>query len=334
MAFATAIDVCKPVAPPWRASGGIRAVLEAAAAAEKDDDATLALVVANEGSTYVRAGAMALFGSDESHVGWLSGGCLESEIAHEARRAAQRGRLTLMDIDTRDDGELLSGTAVGCRGWLRVALLPLRRLYGLSELVDQWRSSPLRIELDTAGTVQVATGPLRWRWQLPVASPPPTAASWRVEIASPPSVLCFGAGPESATLLPLLRQLGWFVTVAERRRRWVPLALACDRMVERLPREVWRELGSEHIDAALIMHHNFDLDREALEALAEVDVGFVGLLGPVRRREDLFHVLSSQVRQALSARLHSPVGIRLGGCGPEAIALSVAAQLQCWANPL
>ena len=32
----------------------------------------------------------------------------------------------------------------------------------------------------------------------------------------------------------------------------------------------------------------------------------------------------------LVPRLRSPVGLRLGGQGPEAIALSIAAQLQAW----
>ena len=54
------------------------------------------------------------------------------------------------------------------------------------------------------------------------------------------------------------------------------------------------------------------------------------LLGPVRRREDLFRVLPRDARDALLPRLRSPIGLKLGGTGPEAIALSIAAQLQAW----
>jgi xanthine dehydrogenase accessory factor len=38
--------------------------------------------------------------------------------------------------------------------------------------------------------------------------------------------------------------------------------------------------------------------------------------------------LSDDVREALSPRVRSPVGLDLGGHGPEPIALSIAAQLQ------
>ena len=45
-------------------------------------------------------------------------------------------------------------------------------------------------------------------------------------------------------------------------------------------------------DAALVMHHHFELDREALEQLGGDSgqaIGFVGLLGPQRRRDDSYH---------------------------------------------
>jgi xanthine dehydrogenase accessory factor len=75
------------------------------------------------------------------------------------------------------------------------------------------------------------------------------------------------------------------------------------------------------------------LDREALDALAGSELPFIGLLGPARRREDLFRVLPPAAREALLPRLRSPVGLKLGGQGPEAIALSVAAQLQAYRFP-
>ena len=71
-------------------------------------------------------------------------------------------------------------------------------------------------------------------------------------------------------------------------------------------------------------------EGEALEALASSGHRFVGLLGPRRRREDLFRLLPAEARAALEPRLHSPVGLDLGGQGAEAIALSIAAQLQAF----
>jgi xanthine dehydrogenase accessory factor len=59
-------------------------------------------------------------------------------------------------------------------------------------------------------------------------------------------------------------------------------------------------------------------------------VPFIGLLGPRRRQQDLFQLMTAAQREVLTPRLRSPVGLHLGGDGPQAIALSIAAQLQRW----
>lgn len=327
-------DSPDPMSVPRSAAGGTRAVIEAsAAAAARGDPATLAVVLETEGSTYVRAGAMALFGARDGQVGWLSGGCIEPEIEQRAAEAAAAQGIDWMDIDTRSDEDLFAGSAQGCRGRLRLALLPLAALRDWPALVDEWRRGhgDLRLDLQPGGALAATVGDERLRWSLPAAALPwpAPAERWRLEIAAPPSVLVFGAGPETPALLPLLRTLGWMTTLVERRPRWSALAALADQAIARGPAQALATARAH--DAALVMHHHFELDREALEQLggdAGRGIGFIGLLGPQRRREDLFRVLPADARESLTARLHSPIGLALGGEGPEAIALSVAAQLQ------
>jgi xanthine dehydrogenase accessory factor len=77
-----------------------------------------------------------------------------------------------------------------------------------------------------------------------------------------------------------------------------------------------------------VMTHAASTDREALSVLAETCVPFIGLLGPQARRDELLAELDDEVRVSLSTRLHAPVGIKLGGHGPEVLALSISAELQ------
>lgn len=308
-----------------------RHVLEAALAElARGEAAALAVVVRTEGSTYVDAGAMALFGPRTAQVGWLSGGCLEPDIEARACAAALAGECDWMDIDTRDDEDLLSGSAVGCRGRLHLALLPLARLDGWPDLVDAWRQGrePLWLTFAAADTLRAECGPRRAAWRLRVAPTPEWGGPYRLAIAPPPRIVVFGGGPESPGLLPLLRRLGWIVTLVERRDRWRAASAWADHACDATPTAAAADTTAS--DAALVMHHNFELDREALLALSATAIPFIGLLGPPRRREDLFRVLSQTARDALSPRLRSPVGLHLGGSGPEAIALSIAAQLQAW----
>lgn len=313
-----------------------RHLLEISALAhQRGDPAALAVVIDTEGSTYVSAGAMALFGVREGQVGWLSGGCLEPEIEKRARDAVAHSRIEWMDIDTREDEDLIGGSALGCRGRLRLALLPLAALHDWPALVDAWRGSrmPLQLQVGIGGEVSAEVGALRRHWQLQVAAQDASVTKereWRVQVATPPRVLVFGAGPETPTLLPLLRSLGWMTTLVERRARWQAEAQHADVVIEATPEAASSSLDAQGFDAALVMNHNFEMDREALFALADVDISFIGLLGPMRRKDDLFRVLPASAREALQPRLRSPVGLKLGGQGPEAIALSIAAQLQAY----
>ncbi len=313
--------------------GGPRAVLDAS----RGGDGTLVVVVETVGSTYVRRGAIALFGSDALQVGWLSGGCLEADIALRARQACADQRIEWMDIDTREDEDLFSGSATGCRGRLRLALLPLAALAQWQHVASAWlnRHGPLTLDIASSGAVTARCGTHVEEWQ--VAAAPPGWADgdaqsdrWQIVLSPPPSVVVFGAGPETALLVPLLRALGWMTTVVDRRERWMQTADAANRVLAETPSTALARLHDESIDGALVMHHNFELDREALFALACHGVAFVGLLGPRRRREDLFSVLPVSASAALLPRLRSPIGLDIGGHGPEAIALSIAAELHAW----
>ena len=292
----------------------------------------LALVLETEGSTYSSEGATAFF-DDATQVGWLSGGCLEPELARRAVDAQAAGRIEWIEIDTRGDEDLLSGSALGCRGRLRVALIPLRAVPGIDAVFDAWLLGGTTLErvVRADGAISVATGGMRKQWQLP-GSPPEwegTGAKWSLPLARPPEALLLGAGPESPILLRLLRELGWRTTLVECRPRWRMPDECADVHVEATPSAALMH-NSRNADAALVMHHNFELDREALDALSALSIEFIGLLGPRRRRDDLFKLLSPLQRRSLQPRLRSPLGLDLGGTGPEAIALSIAAQLQAW----
>ncbi|HSD17546.1 MAG TPA: XdhC family protein [Thermomonas sp.] len=321
----------RPARHAFLAAGNPRSVLEAAAASiQRGHRGVLALVLETEGSTYAGVGDMVLF-DDDLQAGWLSGGCLEPQLARRARHVADSGGIDWIEIDTRSDDDLLAGSALGCRGRLRIAMLPLQSLPGIDATLDAWLRNgvALRACIDADGAVAFQAGSQRAQWRLDSGNQAWSGGNdaWQVSLPRLPRLLIFGAGPETATLVPLLRELGWWICLAERRARWSGVGSSADACLHGAPTAALQEAGA---DAALAMHHDFELDREALDALAVTDIDFIGLLGPRRRRDDLFKLLTPGQRDALVPRLRSPVGLDLGGRGPQAIALSIAAQLQQW----
>ncbi|MBN5140915.1 XdhC family protein [Stenotrophomonas maltophilia] len=318
-------------APGFLTKGSPRSVLETALTRVRArEHAVLALVLETDGSTYAGAGDMVLF-CNGNQTGWLSGGCLEPELARRAEQVSAAGQVDWIEIDTRSDDDLLSGSALGCRGRLRIALLPLRALSGIDDVIEAWLREGVSLQRDlrTSGQIVFRAGHREQAWQLnPMDGTQPFGdAAWRLPLPRLPRALVLGGGPETPFLVPLLQGLGWRVSVAERRARWASAGQGADAQLQVSPAEA---LHADTCDAVLVMHHDFELDREALVALADTEVAFIGLLGPRRRREDLFKLLTPDQRHRLSPRLRSPVGLNIGGRGPEAISLSIAAQLQQW----
>jgi xanthine dehydrogenase accessory factor len=151
-----------------------------------------------------------------------------------------------------------------------------------------------------------------------------------VTLRPPPLLLLLGAGPEAPPLLRIARTLGWFAWVADHRDALLGTdrLVEADRLVHGRPGVALAELAVEPLDAAVVMTHLAEHDLEALRVLAARQVGYLGLLGPPARRDELLARLTDAERSALAGRLHAPVGLPLGGEGPEAIALAIAAELQ------
>ena len=79
--------------------------------------------------------------------------------------------------------------------------------------------------------------------------------------------------------------------------------------------------------AAVVMSHHLLSDLGYLRVLASSPIPYIGLLGPATRRDRLLQELGAAA-PSLRGRLHSPVGLRLGGRTPEAVALAIVAEVQ------
>lgn len=290
----------------------------------------LALVLDVAGHAYANAGTLVHFSAAGRRCGWVSAGCLEGDVLAAADAARADGRVRLLDLDNRDLSDVFSGSGAGCRGRQRVLVLPLAALPGLHPILASYREhgDPLRLSYATHGRLCVQSGVLQAEWSLLVGTANTTAeadgAVWTLQLAPLPTVLICGAGPESDLLLPLLDQLGWRVELFEPRPDRAACAVQVERPLAAIPTEGGR------YDAVLVMAHHFGHDREVLVTLAGWPrlPGYLGLIGPESRRDDLFATLPDSVRERLGGRLESPAGLPLGGCGAAAIALSLAARLQ------
>jgi len=321
--------------------GGMRALVagvDALAAARRDG--VLCVVVAASGSTYRKPGALILLDAAGVRVGALSGGCLEAELESRARDVLANGSAQHARFDTSGDEDRVFGSGTGCGGSTDVLLLPLPpKASPLRSALRAAIADDLDLELalvtgeTRTGAGCAVVGEQRFAFDecgAPVDDDAMPDDTCRLHVARAPRLLLLGAGPETPPLLALARRLGWRVELVEHRERWLRFAASAGVDAEHRegPDEIGAILTRARFDAALVMNHNLDLDARSLRALAASQVPYVGLLGPPARRDDLLAEIGNGDSVKLGARLHAPVGLRLGGEGAEAIALAIAAELQ------
>ncbi len=319
----------------------------------------LATVVATAGTTYRKRGAQMLIRSDHQWHGLLSGGCLEGDLAAHANDVFGDGVARIINYELSAMTDAVWGFGLGCDGSVRILLQRLDAANGwepfasMVNAVEQNAGGRLLLvcqstdanvpiglwALEHAGT---ATGPLT----LSVPEGVGRNQAEQVELSvlgdqylcvgiplpRLPRLVILGGGPDALPLTQFAAQLGWHVVVADHRASYADpdrfphadqVVLAPD---QRLP----DDLDLSAADAIVIMSHNLAADERYLAAAAASRAGYIGLLGPEARKLKLLSTLASA--EADRGRIRGPVGLDLGGEGPEAIALSIVAEIQARLN--
>ena len=250
-------------------------------------------VVRTQGSTYRRAGARALIAEDGRAVGAISGGCLERDLAQRVRAWLDDLSPRVVSYDSTRADDVVFGLGLGCRGKLELLVEPFDAAH------------PPRLVRDFAWNGGEA---VEWTTTLP-------DGEVLVEVIRPErAVVLFGGSADAEPVEQLARAVGWRVDVVTAR--------TCH------PNDVASKLDLTPYDAAIVMTHNFLFDVELLRALLATRIPYIGILGPKKRGDELLAELGA----AREPRIHSPIGLDLGGETPEEIALSIVAEVQAVLN--
>ncbi len=153
------------------------------------------------------------------------------------------------------------------------------------------------------------------------------------KINPPTSLLIFGAGVDAIPVSEIGKQLGWKVSVIDHRPAFLNAERfpAADDLILNHTEKLPLNIAFDNQAAAVIMTHNYERDRDVLANLLESNVFYIGALGPKRRAENLLNELTENGKNfsdAQLAKLFAPVGLDIGADTPEAIALSIAAEIQ------
>lgn len=141
-------------------------------------------------------------------------------------------------------------------------------------------------------------------------------------------LVIFGAGEDARPLARLAVEMGWQPVVVDTR--------ANRATAERFPgahcivSETAAGVPVRPRDATVLMTHSYAQDRKLLAELLPVAPLYLGMLGARHRSALLLQEAAADAGIAMQtalARTHAPVGLELGGEGPEAVALAIVAEV-------
>jgi xanthine dehydrogenase accessory factor len=287
--------------------------------------AVLATLVRVTGSSYRRAGARLLLDRHGGRIGSISGGCLEEDLVVRMQTLDTRRPLDLVTYDTTGENDLVWGVGLGCHGVVDVVLERFETRPGwvapASTRLNARR--PVELWIDRSGT--------RSPGNETSAAPAPDVFIDRIQ--PPLALVICGAGDDAQPLVRLAKTLGWVVTVVDPRpAHATPERFPdADRVLCFPPERVGPHVAWDERTAAVLMTHHYRFDRPLLATLLPLDLPYLGLLGPRLRAERLLADVREagvEVSESALTRLHAPVGLDLGGDGPEAVALAILAEIQ------
>lgn len=288
----------------------------------------MATLVAARGGSPRPLGAKLFVGEGGRLLGSVSiGGCVDARVVEHGERLLRENRSEHLTV-TVDDAEALElGLTCGAEFDLLIEPISLRQ----SDPTVAAYESAVRASRAGRAAFVVTTMELGRPMHAVVHSAVDVPAdALFVERMAPPDVLVLvGASDVASSLARLARTLGLRVVVVDGRERYATrdrFATADDVLVG-MPSELVRP----HLNAGafiVLAAHEYKYELPVLREALRSPVRFVGMLAGRKRAEAVRTLLRDEgLSDAEIGRLHSPIGLDIGGREPEEIALSIAAQL-------
>lgn len=304
--------------------------------------AALLTLVGTQRPSFRRAGARMLVFENGEVVCPLSGGCPQEDMLRAAFEVIQTEQAQSLRYDAQQGMDLL--LEQGCGGSLELCIEPLdtqhlppallqaaacvrqrqqgwlaTRIGGHSEHSPRWLSSAdaLPDRQRSAFAAGVGPKPQRMRWQ---------AEEWLLEPFQPPhAVVIVGDGPGVLSLLQIAELQGWQSWVlTDWHRRAPPAGLpSSTRLCHAQPGRLPADLPLDAQTSVLLMTHAVEKDLAWLRHFAAYPLNYLGVIG-ARHRGDYLR----QASGLGALQLRTPAGLDIGGESPEALALSVMAEIQ------
>jgi xanthine dehydrogenase accessory factor len=321
----------------------------------------LATIINLEGSSPRHNGTKMLIAADGKNYGTIGGSLLEATVIKQSRLALSSGRSEFMEFalsgkDANSIGMICGGRATVLLDYLPETQSSLQILSCWQEAVNSGKDFFLLTHFKEEGRELKVLGHyfLTPDGKLSGTTPStlPDASRLNIElhnmntttvvslgdtrvvvdsIRKLKTLYCCGAGHVALPTAHIAALVGFRVVVLDDRSEYASIERfpEADR-VQVIP-EFNRVFEGMEIDSdsyIIILTRGHQFDREVLEQALKTRAGYIGMISSHRKKEAIYNALMEKgwTREQLE-KVHSPIGIDIGGETPEEIAVSIVAEL-------
>ena len=278
----------------------------------------VATLVEVDGSAPRDVGAQMLVTADE-HWGFLSGGCIEDDVARHARAVLAEGSPRLLRYG---EGSPWFDIRLACGSGISVLVEPVRASEpAVAALLDGWRARhPVLWSSDGVTRRAEAAGeaPARDQWD---------GARYTRLFTPPLRLVLIGEDGATLTAASLAREMGWEVALVTPGGPSDPPfpGITYHRGD---PAGALAAIAPDRWTAIAVLSHDREDDERGLAAALQSEAFYVGAIGARARLDQRIARLRGHgVSEAEIARLHAPIGLNGFGKAPREVALSLVAEV-------
>jgi xanthine dehydrogenase accessory factor len=255
-----------------------------------------------------------------THLGSLSGGCVEAAVIGEAKRVIAAGRAEQLRLG---EGSPFIDIRLSCGGGIDLLISPSPDTKGLHQACS-WLAARQRVAL-----LLGQDGSLAAKLAQPDEHP-----GWDQGIFLAPHnpdlrLLIVGHGDETLALAKLGLAYGAEITVLSPNQNLVEAALGFGAEAWKLQKRVRSlHLRADQHSAVVLLFHDHDWEVELLLQALEQPAFFIGAMGSRTTQARRLRALAQRgVPTSALARLTGPIGLIGAARDPDTLALSAIAQI-------
>ena len=296
----------------------------------------LATVVHLDGSSYRKPGVRMLILENGGMIGAVSGGCVEKDILRQAESVFKNGQAKMMTYDGR--------FRLGCEGILYILLEVFQPDNNCIEAFNTCLKQRRHFELNSYFTkdegvhsgigTYIACENEKYRVSGQINGFKKDKKSLALFSQKMPpcfKLMIFGAEHDAVQLCQFAALNGWEVNVFS--------GPSESKTINNFPGATeFHSISADDLNlntvdsqtAIMIMTHSFANDLKYLIALKDTDPVYLGLLGPIHKRENLLsHLLEyhPDIEVSFLDKIHGPAGLDIGSETPQEIAISIISEI-------